>query len=186
MLEGAFIPAAAKSNALITGAPGSTKGFVTAASRAGGIEVPFANMPDDFGLLLLPNVGGLGPKVNEGLGFGLAGSNPKENGVADLEGPGKSSKLGSDETGSSLTRLCILLEFAELGKMEVALEVMTKVGRELAVNMQAFALMASSLVSLTCTFVCSCDFVEPPGERSVGLKVKPKLEEGGSNLNSDF
>jgi hypothetical protein len=181
LLEGAFIPAAAKSNALTAGTPGPSECFITVASRTGGVEVLFKpKMPDGFELLL-------GPKVNgNGFGFGLEGSNPKENDVADLEGPDERSKLGSDETGSPLTRLCILAT-AELGKTEVALEVMTKVGRELVVIVRAFALMSWSLVSLTFTFfVCSCGFGDPPGERSVGLKVKLKSEEGGSNLKSDF
>ena len=120
----------------------------------------------------------------DGFGLGLVGSNPKENGVADLEGPDERSKVGSDETGSSLTRLCILAT-VELGKTEVALDVMTKVGRELAVIMRAFALMFSSLASSIFTFfVCSCGFVESSGERFVGLKVKLKAEEGGLNLKS--
>ena len=191
LLEGAFIPAAAKSNALTAGTPAPTKFFITVVSKTGGVEVLFTpKMPDDFELLLLPMVLGgllLGPKVNgDGFGFGLEGSNPKENDVADLEGSDERSKLGSDETGSSLTRLCIPAT-AELGKTEVALDVMTKVGRELAAIVRAFALISWSLVPLTFTFfVCSCGFGDPPGERSVGLKVKLKSEEGGSNLKSDF
>ena len=189
LLEGAFIPAAAKSNPLMTGT--STWCFITVASRTGGVELLYTpKRPDDCGLLLLPVIIGgllLGPKVN-GLGFGLAGSNPKEKGVAeaDLEGPDESSKFGSDETGRRLTRLCILAT-TELGKTEVALDVMTKAGRELAVIVRAFALMSSTLVSLTFTFfACSCGFGDPAGETSVGLNEKLKLEEGGSNLKSDF
>lgn len=187
LLEGAFIPAAAKSNALTTGTPESTECLIMLASRTGGVGLLFTpKMPDDFALLLLPMIlGGLlpGTKANgRDFGFGLAGSNPKENGVADLEGPGERSNLGSDETGRPFTRLCIL-ETAELGKTEVALDVMTKVGRELVLMERAFPLMSSSLVFLTFTlFVCSCGF----GDRSVELKVKLKLEEGGSNLKSDF
>ena len=189
LLEGAFIPAAAKSNPLITGA---IYGFITVASRTGGVEGLFTpKMPDDCGLLLLPTILGglllLGPKVNGFFCFGLAGSNPKENGVADLEGPDESSKFGSDETGRSLTRLCILATTTELGKTEVALDVMTKLGRELGVIVRAFALMSSTLVSLTFTFfACSCGFGDPTGETSVDLNEKLKLEDGVSNLKSDF
>jgi hypothetical protein len=193
LMEGTFIPAAAKSNALMTGTPDSTIFLTTVASRTGGVEVLFTpKMLNDCGLLLLPkNLGGLvlGRKAVNGFGFELAGSNPKENGVgvADLEGPDESSKFGSDETGRQLTRLCILAT-TELGKTEVALDVMTKVGRELAVTVRAFALMSSTLVSLTITFsACSCGFGDPAGiETSVGLNEKLKLEEGGSNLKSDF
>jgi hypothetical protein len=122
----------------------------------------------------------------DGFDFGLVGSNPKENGVADLTGPDERSKLGSDETESPLTRLRILAT-AALGKTEVALDVMTKVGRELAVILRAFALISSSLVFLTFTFfACSCGFGDSPGEELVELKVKLKLAEGGSNLKSVF
>ena len=187
--EGAFIPAAAKSNALTTGTPDSTCSFITVASKTGGVGVLFTpKMPDNCETLLLPTaLNGLppGPKVT-GFGFGLAGSNPKENGVADLEGPDESSKFGSDDTGRPLTRLCILAT-TELGKIEVALDVMTKVGRELAVIVRAFALMSSTLVLLCSTFFpCSCGFGDPVGETSVDLNEKLKLEEGGSNLKSDF
>ena len=41
LLEGAFIPAAAKSNALMTGIPDSTEFFITVASRTGGVAVLF-------------------------------------------------------------------------------------------------------------------------------------------------
>ena len=188
LLEGAFMPAAAKSNALTTGTPDSTNFFITAASRTGGVGVLFTPKMPVCGLLLLPTtLSGLppGPKVND-FGFGLTGSNPKENGVDDLEGPDESSKFGRDETGRPLTRLCILAA-TELGKTEVALDVMTKVGRELAVIVRAFALMSSTLVSLTFTFfACSCCFGDPVGETSVGLNEKLKFEEGGSNLKSDF
>jgi len=191
LLEGAFIPAAAKSNALTTGTPDSTECLITVASRTGGVGGLFTpKVPDDFGLVLLPMIlGGLlpGAKVNgRDFGFGLVGSNPKENGVADLEGPDERSNLGSDETGRPLTRLCILAT-AELGKTEVALDVITKVGSELALMARAFPLMTSSRILLTFTlFACSCGFGDPPGERLVGLKVKLKSEEGGSNLKSDF
>jgi hypothetical protein len=47
--------------------------------------------------------------------------------------------------------------------------------------------MSSTLVSLTFTFfACSCGFGDPVGETSVALNEKLKLEEGGSNLKSDF
>ena len=187
-LEGAFIPAAAKSNPLTTG-NSTWCCFITVASRTGGVGLLYTpKRPDDCGLLLLPMIIGgllLGPKVN-GLGFGLAGSNPKEKAEADLEGPDESSKFGSDETGRRLTRLCILAT-TELGKTEVALDVMINAGRELAVIVRAFALMSSTLVPLTFTFfACSCGFGDPAGETSVGLNEKLKLEEGGSNLKSDF
>lgn len=185
-MEGAFIPAATKSNDFMAGAPDPTKGLQTGASMVEGVGVA-VNMPDDFGLLLLPTILGgllLGPKVNEnGLGSGLEESNPNKNGL----GPDVSSKLGSDETGSPLTRLRIPVESAELGKTEVALDVMTKVGREPAAIARAFTLASSSLLALTFTFLaCSCGVVDPPGERLVDLKSKLKLEEGGSNLKSDF
>ena len=183
LLEGAFIPAATKSNSLTTGILDSTCFFITVASRTRGGGVLFTpKMPDNWGLLLLPTtLNGL-----NGFDFGLAGSNPKENGVADLEGPDESSKFGSDDTGRPLTRLCILAT-TELGKIEVALDVMTKVGRELAVIVRAFALMSSTLVSLTFTFfACSWGFGDPVGETSVDLNEKLKLEEGGSNLKSDL
>jgi len=119
------------------------------------------------------------------ISFGL--KELKENDVADWEGPNESSKLGSDETGSPLTRLCIPARSAEPGKTGVALDVMAKLGREPATIVRAFALISSSLASLTFTFfACSCDFVDSSGGKSVGLKVKLKLEEGGSNLKSDF
>jgi hypothetical protein len=140
-------------------------------------------MPDDCGLLLPTTLGRLppGPNVNGCFGFG---SNPNENGVDDLED--ESSKFGRDETGRPLTRLCILAT-AVPGKIEVALDVMTKTGRELAVIVRAFALMSSTLVSLTFTFfACSCGLGDPVGETSVDLNEKLKLEEGGSNLKSDF
>jgi hypothetical protein len=122
----------------------------------------------------------------DGFALGLAGSNPKENGVDDLEAPDESSKFGSDETGRPLTRLYILAT-TEPGKIEVALDVMTKAGRELGVIVRAFALMSSTLASLTFNFfACSCGFGDPVGETSVGLNEKLKLEEGGSNLKSDF
>ena len=182
LLEGAFIPAAAKSNALPTGTLESSIFFITVASRTGGGVLFTPKMLDDCGLPLLPTtLSGLppDPKVN-GFGFGL---NPNENGVDDLEGPNGSSNFGSDETGRPLTRLCILAT-TELGKIEVALDVMTKVGRELAVIVRAFALMSSTL-SFT-FFACSCGLGDPVGETSVGLNEKLKLEEGGSNLKSDF
>lgn len=182
------MPAAAKSNALMGRTPDSSEDLTTVVSRVGGVEVlfPKMDMPDGFGLLWSPTVLGglLAPTVNgNGLCLGFAGSNPNENGLVNLE---ESSKLGSDETGSALTRLYNPAA-AELGKIEVALDVMTKVGRVLAIIVRTFALMSSSLASLDCTFfVCSCGFVGPPGERSVGLQEKLKLEDGGSNLNSDF
>ena len=186
LLEGAFIPAAAKSNPLITG---YSRFFITVVSRTGGVGVLFTpKRPDGCGLLLLPTTLGRlppGPKVNGfGFGFGLAGSNENEKGVDDLED--ESSKFGSDETGRPLTRLCILAT-AIPGKIEVALDVMTKAGRELAFIVRAFALMSSTFVSLTFTFfACSCGFGDPIGETSVDLNEKLKLEEGGSNLKSDF
>ena len=67
--------------------------------------------------------------------------------------------------------------------------VMTKVGRELGVIARAFALMSSTMVSLSLTFTffaCSCGFGDPVGETSFALNEKLKLEEGGSNLKSDF
>lgn len=177
----------------MAGALNPTNGFITVASKVGAeVLASKVNMPDDFGLPLLPTILGgllLGPKVNEdeALGFVLAGSNLKENGVADLAGPDESSKLGSDETGSPLTCPCVPAGSAELGKTEVALDVMTKVGREAAVIVRAFALISSSLVTFTFTFsACSCGFENPLGERLCALKSKLKLEEGGSNLNSDF
>ena len=190
LMEGAFIPAAAKSNALTAGTPGSTDLFITLASRTGGVGVLFTpKMADNCGLLLLlTTLNGLPPGLKvDGFGFGLAESNPKEKGVVDdLEGPDESSNFGSDETGRSLTRLCILAT-TEFGKIEVALDVMTKVGRELAVIVRAFALMSSTLVFLTSTFfACSCGFGDTVGETSIGLNEKLKLEEGGSNLKSDF
>ena len=212
LLGGVFIPPAAKSNALTTGTPDSTFFFISAASRTGGVGVLFT--PKILGLLLLPTtLNGLPPEPKgNGFGFGLAGSNPKENGVDDLddvdelngvvelddvddlngvddvEVPDESSKFGSDETGRSLTRLCTLAT-TELGKIEVALDVMTKVGRELGVIARAFALMSSTMVSLSLTFTffaCSCGFGDPVGETSFALNEKLKLEEGGSNLKSDF
>ena len=210
LVEGTFIPAAAKSKALMAGTPDSaevliSEVLISVASQAGeALAPPNVNIPDGFGLLLLPTIlggpgkklsvpddvglllptilGELGPKMDgDGLGFGLAGSKPNEN-----EGLDESSNFGSDETGSPLTRLCTPAA-AELGKTEVALDVMTKVGRELATIVRAFALISSSLTCLASTFfVCSCACVNPPGERAVGLKEKLKLAEGGSNLNSDF
>lgn len=57
LLEGAFIPAAAKSNALTTGIPDSIRFLITVASRTGGVEVLFTpKTPDDFGLLPLPTI----------------------------------------------------------------------------------------------------------------------------------
>jgi hypothetical protein len=258
LLEGAFIPAAAKSNALTAGT-GGVIFFITVASRNGGVVVLFTpkmpdncglpllsttlselapgpkvdgfafgltesnpkekggddleapdggsnfgindmegvgelltpKMSDNCGLLLLPiTLGGLPPKPKaDGFAFGLAGSNPKEKGVDvdEFKAPDdRSSNVGSDETGRLLTRICILAT-TELGKIEVVLDVMTKAGRELAGIVRAFALMSSTLISLTSTFfVCSCSFGDPDGETSVGLNEKLKLEEGGSNLKSDF
>ena len=88
-MEGAFIPAAAKSNDFMAGAPDPTKGLQTGVSMVEGVGVA-VNMPDDFGLLSLGGLLLLGPKVNEnGLGSGLEESNPNKNGL----GPDVSSKL---------------------------------------------------------------------------------------------